>query len=67
MICVIIGHTKCESEGADLYKALKTFEEAVRVRRSNSAIKWLCDSCARTVEKVSLRKVAAGWKWVRRD
>ena len=47
--------TKCEGVGADLYKALQKFEEAVRVGRSNSAIKWYCDSCARTVEKVNGR------------
>ena len=46
-------HTKCE--GVDLYKALQKFEEAVRVGRSNSAIKWYCDSCAITVEKVNGR------------
>ena len=27
----------------------------MRVGRSNSAIKWYCDSCARTVEKVNGR------------
>ena len=57
VICVIIYwfHTKCEGVGADIYKALQKFEEAVRAGRSNSAIKWYCDSCARTVEKVNGR------------
>ena len=54
-LCHYWFHTKCESVGADLYKALQKFEEAVRVERSNSAIKWYCDSCARTVEKVNGR------------
>ena len=40
---------------ADLYKAVRKFEEAVRFGRSNSAIKWYCDSCARTVGKVNGR------------
>ena len=54
-LCHYWFHTKCEGVGADLYKALQKFEEAVRVGRSNSAIKWYCDSCARTVEKVNGR------------
>ena len=54
-LCHFWFHTKCEGLGADLYKALQKFEEAVRVGRSNSAIKWYCDSCARTVEKVNGR------------
>ena len=54
-LCHYWFHTKCEGVGADIYKALQKFEEAVRVGRSNSAIKWYCDSCARTVEKVNGR------------
>ena len=54
-LCHYWFHTKCEGVGADLYKTLQKFEEAVRVGRSNSAIKWYCDSCARTVEKVDER------------
>ena len=54
-LCHYWFHTKCEGVGADLYKALQKFEEAVRVGRSNSAIKWYCDSCAKTVEKVNGR------------
>ena len=55
-LCHYWFHTKCEGVGADLYKALQKFEEAVRVGRSSSAaIKWYCDSCARTVEKVNGR------------
>ena len=54
-LCHYWFHTKCEGVGADLYKALQNFEEAVRVGRSNSAIKWYCDSCARTLEKVNGR------------
>ena len=41
--------TKSEGVGADLFNALQNFEEAVRVGRSNSAMKSYCDSCARTV------------------
>ena len=57
VICAIIGSTRNVRvySGADLYKALQKFEDAVRVGRSNSAIKWYCDSCARTVEKVNGR------------
>ena len=54
-LCHYWFHTKCEGVGADVYKALQKFEEAVRVGRANSAIKWYCDSCARTVEKVNGR------------
>ena len=55
-LCQCTGsHTKCEGVGADLYKTLQKFEEAVRVGRSNSAIKWYCDSCARSEEKVNGR------------
>ena len=54
-LCHYWFHTKCEGVGADLYKALQKFEEAVRVGRSSSAIKWYCDSCARTVDKVNGR------------
>ena len=46
--------------GADLYKARQRFEEAVRVGRSNSAIKWYRDSCASTVEKKIWKVAAAG-------
>ena len=54
--CATIGSTQnVRVVGADLYKALQKFEEAVRVGRSSSAIKWYCDSCARTVEKVNGR------------
>ena len=54
-LCHYWFHTKCEGVGADLYKALQKFEEAVRVGWSNSAIKWYCASCARTVDKVNGR------------
>ena len=54
-LCHYWFHTKCEGVGADLYKALQKFEEAARAGRSSSAIKWYCDSCARTVEKVNGR------------
>ena len=53
--CAIIGSTQNVRVGADLYKALQKLEEAVRVGRSNSAIKWYCDSCARTVKTVNGR------------
>ena len=41
VICAIIGFTKIvrDGVGADLYKALQKFEEAVMTGRSSSAIK----------------------------
>ena len=54
-LCLYWFHTKCEGVGADLYKTLQKFEEAVRVGRSNNGIKWYCDSCSITVEKVNGR------------
>ena len=35
-LCHYWFHTKCEGVGADVYKALQKFEEAVRVGRANS-------------------------------
>ena len=54
-LCHYWFHIKCEGVGADMYKAMQKFEEAVKTGKTQSAVKWFCDCCARTVDKIICR------------
>ena len=54
-LCHYWFHIKCEGVGADLYKAMQKFEESVKTGKTQSAVRWFCDCCARTVDKITSR------------